>query len=145
MHILLKPILWRLISGLTYSVSYLYHTPLTQHMEYKQVILIRDDLKLPKGKMAAQAAHASVEAVLKSDQTMIKKWRAQGMGKIALKVDSEKELYKYIQMAKDEGFVTSIITDAGKTVVAPGTVTCGAIGPDLTAKIDLVSGKLKMM
>ena len=114
-------------------------------MELKQVILIRADLKLPKGKMAAQAAHASVEAVLRSDQSEIKKWRANGMGKIALKVDSEKELYRYIQTAKDEGLVTSIITDAGKTVVAPGTVTCGAIGPSATEKIDLITGKLKMV
>lgn len=114
----------------------------------KQVILIRNDLKLPKGKMAAQAAHASVDAVLKSikkDKDKVSEWRAEGMAKIAVKVDSEKELYKYIQEAKDAGINTSIITDAGKTTVEPGTVTCGAIGPDDDEKIDEITGELKLI
>lgn len=114
-------------------------------MPLKQVILIRDDLKLPKGKLAAQAAHASVEAVLKSDKDKIKEWRMNGMGKIALKVADKKELYKFLQEAKDAGFVTALITDAGKTVVAPGTETCMAIGPDEEEKIDSITGKLKLL
>lgn len=113
--------------------------------EYKQIILMRADLKLPKGKMAAQAAHASVEATLKSTEKMIATWRKEGMQKIVLKVADEKELYKYIQMAKEARMVTSIITDAGHTVVEPGTVTCGAIGPDEEKRIDKITGKLPMM
>lgn len=110
----------------------------------KQVILIRQDLKLPKGKAVAQGAHASVDAVLKSDKDIVKKWKQQGMAKIALKVENEKELYKYIQSAKDNGLITSIITDAGRTVVAPGTTTCGAIGPEEDSKIDVIVGDLKL-
>jgi len=111
----------------------------------KQAILVRADLKLPKGKTAAQAAHASVEAVLKSDKDIIRKWRNEGMAKIVLKVDDEKELYKYLQQAKDSNLTTSIITDAGKTVVAPGTTTCGAIGPDEENKIDNIIKNLKLL
>lgn len=114
-------------------------------MEYKQVILIRDDLKLPKGKMAAQAAHASVDAVLKASKNDLSAWKMQGQKKIALKVADDKELFRYIQQAKDMGLTTSVITDAGHTVVEPGTVTCGAIGPNEESKIDLISAKLKMM
>ena len=62
--------------------------------DYKQVILIRTDLKLPKGKMAAQSAHASTEAVLRSHKDDISKWRNQGMKKVVLKVDNQKELIK---------------------------------------------------
>lgn len=113
-------------------------------MEYKQVILIRQDLQLPKGKAAGQCAHAAVEAVLKSDSDIIKKWRHIGQKKIVLKVKDEKELYKYIQQAKDSGLTTSLISDAGKTVIEPGTVTCGAIGPDDEEKIDLITGELGM-
>ena len=113
-------------------------------MDYKQVILIREDLKLPKGKMAAQSAHASVDAVLKCNKEMVSKWRNQGMGKIVVKVNDEKDLYKYIQEAKDAGIPTSIITDAGRTVVEPGTVTCGAIGPDNSEDIDRITGFLKL-
>ncbi len=114
-------------------------------MPLKQVILIRNDLKLPKGKMAAQAAHASVEAVLKSDKNIVKEWRSEGMGKIVVKVEDKKELYKYLQLAKDTGLTTALITDAGKTVVAPGTETCLAIGPDEEEKIDNVTGELKLV
>lgn len=119
-------------------------------MEYKQVILVRSDLKMPKGKIAAQAAHASVDAVLKqlsgsSGREAVKNWRMAGMKKIAVKVQDEKELYKYIQQAKDAGLVTSIITDAGKTVVAPGTVTCGAIGPDEEEDIDKITEKIPLL
>ncbi|MBR9690337.1 peptidyl-tRNA hydrolase [Candidatus Woesearchaeota archaeon] len=113
--------------------------------DYKQVILARADLKLPKGKLAAQAAHASVEAVLKADENKVKAWRAQGQKKVVLKVTDEKELVKFFQQAKDVGFVASLITDAGKTVIAPGTKTCVAIGPGLEEEIDALTGELKMM
>ena len=113
--------------------------------EYKQVILIRQDLKLPKGKIAAQAGHACVDAVLKlvngrsaDDKDIVKQWRAQGMKKIALKVTDEKELYKYVQQAKDIGLITAVITDAGKTIVAPGTITCAAIGPNDEEQVDKI-------
>jgi PTH2 family peptidyl-tRNA hydrolase len=114
-------------------------------MSLKQLILVREDLKLPKGKMAAQCAHASVEAVLKSDKAMVKEWRSEGMGKIVVKVEDKKELYKYLQIAKDSGLITALITDAGKTVIAPGTETCLGIGPDEEEKIDRITGSLKLM
>ena len=111
----------------------------------KQVILVRQDLKLPKGKLAAQAAHASVEAVLKSDSKMVNSWRKEGMAKIVLKVKDEKELIKYFQQAKEEGLTVSLITDAGRTVIAPGTKTCAAIGPDDEEKIDKITGKISLL
>jgi len=114
-------------------------------MSYKQVILVREDLKLPKGKLAAQVAHASVEAVLESDKTIVKNWRNEGMKKIVLKVKDLKELRKYMQFAKDADLTTALITDAGKTVVSPGTITCCAIGPNTDVDIDAVTESLKMM
>jgi len=113
-------------------------------MELKQVIIIREDLKLPKGKTAAQCAHASVEAVLRSDKRKINAWRKEGMGKIVLKVKDLAELREYNEFAKSNGLVTAVITDAGKTTVAPGTITCIAIGPDLEEKIDKITSKLKL-
>ena len=112
---------------------------------YKQVILVRHDLKLPSGKLAVQAAHASVEAVLKTDKKTLTAWRKEGMPKIVLKVKDEKELLKYLQLAKDAGLITALITDAGKTVVAPGTITCAAFGPDKEEQIDAVTGKLPLL
>ena len=111
----------------------------------KQVILVRNDLKMPKGKLSAQVSHSSVEAVLKSDKDNVKEWRKEGMMKIILRVDSEKELLKYNQEAKDSGLITSLITDAGKTFFKEPTRTCLAIGPDKDEKIDKITGKLKLI
>lgn len=113
--------------------------------ELKQVILVRDDLKLPKGKMAAQCAHASVEAVMRSDKHKLGDWLDMGQKKVVLKVADEKELIKYFQKAKDLGFTASLITDAGRTVLAPNTKTAVAIGPDNELEIDKLTGNLKMM
>jgi len=114
-------------------------------MNYKQVILVRDDLKLPKGKLASQVAHASLEAVSKSDKKLIEKWKKEGAKKVVLKVNDEKELFKHKQMAEDSGLKTALIKDAGHTVVDAGTVTSLGIGPDEEEKIDKVTGKLKMV
>lgn len=111
----------------------------------KQVIIVRSDLKLPKGKMAAQVAHASVEAVLRSDKVKVKEWRASGMMKVVVKVKDKKELFEYKRLAEAHLLTLAVITDAGKTVIAPGTVTCMAIGPDDEEKIDNVSGELKLL
>ena len=114
-------------------------------MPYKQVILVREDLKLPKGKLSSQVAHASVDATLKSNKKMVDLWKKEGGKKIVLKVKDEKELFKYKQMAEDNGLKTALITDAGHTVLEPGTITCLGIGPDEEEKIDKITGKLKMM
>ncbi len=114
-------------------------------MVYKQVILVRQDLKLPKGKACAQAAHASVEAVLKSDEATVRKWRVEGMAKIVLKVKDEKELVSYFQKAKDAGIVASLITDAGHTVVEPGTKTCAGLGPETEGILDSLTGDLPLL
>ena len=114
-------------------------------MGYKQVILLRQDLKLPLGKASSQVAHASVDATLKSDKKIVDLWKKDGGKKIVLKVKDEKELFKYKQMAEDNGLKTALIQDAGHTVVEPGTITCLGIGPDEEDKIDSVTGKLKMM
>lgn len=114
-------------------------------MELKQVILIRNDLGMSKGKIAAQAAHAAVEATLKSEKAIVSKWRQNGMKKITLRVESKEELFKYLQQAKDFNLITGLITDAGKTEIAPGTATCLAIGPDDENKIDQITGNLKSL
>jgi PTH2 family peptidyl-tRNA hydrolase len=114
-------------------------------MVYKQVILVREDLKLPKGKMAAQVAHAAVESVLRSDKEKVLSWRAEGMPKIVLGVKDLKEIQDFQVKAKKEKLVASLITDAGRTVVEPGTVTCLGIGPDKEEKIDKLTKDLKLI
>lgn len=114
-------------------------------MAFKQVILARHDLKLSKGKLAVQVAHASVECVLKSQKNKVDAWRNEGMKKVVLKVKDLEELHKFIQQANNEGLITALITDAGLTELPAGTTTCLGIGPDAEEKIDKVSGKLKLV
>lgn len=114
-------------------------------MSFKQAILVRKDLDLPKGKLAAQVAHAAVECVLRADKKNVKEWREEGMPKVVLKVASLKELQKFNQDAKDMGFTTALITDAGRTVVEPGTVTCLGIGPEDEENLDKLIHALKLL
>ena len=111
----------------------------------KQVILVRQDLQLPKGKMAAQVAHAAVDCALKSDKRKLQMWLDEGMPKVVLKVADEKQLREYLRKANNAGLVTSIITDAGHTVVEPGTTTCLGIGPEEDTAIDKLTSDLKLM
>ncbi|MFT4249950.1 MAG: peptidyl-tRNA hydrolase Pth2 [Candidatus Woesearchaeota archaeon] len=111
----------------------------------KQAILVVNSLKLPKGKLAAQVAHAAVEAAHRADKEDYKLWRSTGMAKIVLKVPDEKSLHKHVQAAKEATLPTATITDAGKTVVAPGTVTCAAIGPAAEETIDSITADLALL
>ncbi|MBI5797585.1 peptidyl-tRNA hydrolase [Candidatus Woesearchaeota archaeon] len=111
----------------------------------KQVILVRMDLKMEKGKLSVQVAHAAVEATLASTKEAVKEWRKEGMKKVSLKVTDLREMMKYKKMAEEAGLVTALITDAGKTVFNKPTVTCLAIGPDSEKKIDSITGDLKML
>jgi len=113
--------------------------------EYKQVILLRTDLKMGIGKAAAQVAHASVEAVLKSKKSNMQLWKAQGMKKIVLKVKNLQELHHYKEQAKKNKLTTALIKDAGHTVLKPGTITALAIGPDEETKVDAITDKLQTL
>ncbi len=113
--------------------------------KFKQAILIRTDLKMNKGKIATQAAHASVEAVLRSDPATIRAWRIEGMKKIVLKVYSKKELFEYKEKADKYGIINAVIQDAGKTQVKAGSVTALAIGPAKNEKIDDLISDLHLL
>jgi len=114
----------------------------------KQAIVVRNDLKMGKGKAAAQVAHASLAA---AEQAQAKRprwyeeWKAEGQAKIVLKVDSEGELDELFSLAKAAGLPASIIQDRGLTQVEPGTVTCLGVGPGPDADVDKVTGKLKLL
>ncbi|MFH1398791.1 MAG: peptidyl-tRNA hydrolase Pth2 [Candidatus Woesearchaeota archaeon] len=113
--------------------------------EWKQVILVRMDLKMPKGKLAAQVGHASVGAMLESPKDVVKEWLGSGGKKVVLKVKDEAELLSFEKLARREKLKTALIQDAGHTVLEPGTITCLGIGPDAEEKIDKVTGRLKML
>jgi len=116
-----------------------------QSVFMKQAIIIRTDLKMDKGKIAAQAAHASVTAFMNTPAAQRKEWLETGMKKIVLKVNSREELFNIFNSAKKQKLPAALITDAGKTQIEPGSHTAVGIGPASEAKIDNLAGHLKLL
>lgn len=109
----------------------------------KQVIVIRKDLKLGKGKIAAQSAHA---AILASDKSKFKKeWKKEGQKKVVVFCQNLQELLSLCEAAENHELPTAIVKDAGLTQIEKGTITCIGIGPDMEDKINQVTGKLKLL
>ncbi len=112
-------------------------------MDLKQAIIVRSDLGMGKGKLAAQAAHAAVSAADKSPYK--RDWVAEGQRKVVLKVTSEAQLIEVMRVATLEGLATAMIEDAGRTQIPSGTKTAVGIGPALEKDIDHVTEKLKLL
>ncbi len=113
--------------------------------EYKQVIVVRDDLKLSRGKLAVQVAHAALLGYEMVDNTIREKWKKEGQKKIVLKVNSLAELMKIYEKAKKDGLPVAYVRDAGLTEVEPGTITAVVIGPHISKRIDKITGNLPLL
>jgi len=114
----------------------------------KQVIVVRKDLDMGIGKIAAQVGHACVlgaENVRKSHHEWYHQWENAGQEKIVLKVSSLSELEDVKTNAISLGLPWSEVTDAGHTQIEPGTVTCISIGPAPEETIDKVTKDLKLL
>jgi len=111
----------------------------------KQVIVVNESLNLPRGKLSAQVAHASVASFLVSQPSFQKIWLEVGMPKVVLSAHSEEEVLAIYKSAHDASLPTQLIKDAGKTVVSAGTITCVGIGPAQEADIDKITGSLKLI
>ena len=112
----------------------------------KQVLLIRKDLGMRRGKEIAQGAHASMKAVLENmEDARVKEWLSGAFTKVALVVNSEDELLGLLEEAKNRGLIAALITDSGRTEFnGVPTNTVVAIGPDTYENIDAVTGHLKL-
>ena len=112
---------------------------------YKQCIVVRNDLKLSKGKLAAQVAHASLSAFLNANILVRRKWFKCGQKKVVLKVSSLNELLNMEKKVSKSKLPYSLIKDAGLTHIPPGTITTLGIGPEREDRIDGITGHLKML
>lgn len=132
----------------------------TAKKDTKQVIIVRKDLKMRKGKMVAQGAHASLKAIL--DRSSIKNpesnalviemtpemkdWIGGIFTKICVSVNSEQELLDVYQKAQNAGLICSLIQDAGLTEFGGvPTYTAVAIGPANSKDINKITGLLKLL
>ena len=134
--------------------------------ETKQIIVIRKDLNMRKGKAIAQGAHASMAvffnlmkdpnsgAITKNNETFhyefksaseaVNNWITVRFKKICVYVNSEQELLDIYEQAKAKGLLCSLIKDAGLTEFKEPTHTAVAIGPDWDENIDPLTGHLPL-
>lgn len=133
-------------------------------MNIKQVIIVRKDLNMRKGKLAAQVAHASLKVLLDHSEkidygdwgveykieaeknTPLYMWLCGAFTKVVLYVDNEIELIEIYNRVKNEHIQYALVIDSGKTEFnnVP-TKTCLAVGPDFSGKIDKITGHLKLL
>ncbi|MFX1309213.1 MAG: peptidyl-tRNA hydrolase Pth2 [Promethearchaeota archaeon] len=116
--------------------------------EYKQVILVRTDLKMGTGKKCAQSCHASVSAsdlVRIQNKVVWKNWKNSGQKKVVLKINSMDQLKELIVKLESNKILYFIVNDAGLTQLTPGTTTAVGIGPVLSTEIDKITGDLKLL
>jgi len=122
----------------------------------KQVIVMRNDLNMRKGKMISQGCHSSLSFLSKrvfekkdgdpyfSDAEL--EWFKGSFAKVCVRVNSEEELLEIYNKAKEAGLEVHLITDSGKTEFhGVSTRTCLAIGPDYSEKIDKITGHLQLL
>lgn len=136
--------------------------PVDPTRTHKQVIILRNDLNMRKGKMIAQGAHASLKAVLDTgtvrevdgrrclviplDDDRVGPWVEGKFAKIAVRADSEAELLALHEAAQAAGAVSALIQDAGLTEFGGvPTYTALAIGPGRKEALDPLTGNLKLL
>jgi len=112
---------------------------------YKQIIVIRNDLKISKGKLIAQCCHAAISAVKKTTGRKFIIWDRSGQKKVILKAKNLDELLKLKNKCRKLKITHALISDAGLTELKPGTITAMAIGPEKEAKMDKVTGSLPLL
>ncbi len=114
---------------------------------YKMVIAVRTDLRMGRGKTAAQVAHAAVSALeeaRKEHRDWVEAWLSEGQCKIAVKVHSEKELQELKEQAVSLCLPSVLICDRGLTQVPANTTTCIGIGPCPAELVDRLTRQLKL-
>lgn len=110
----------------------------------KQAIVVRSDLGMGTGKLAAQVAHASLKAYDAASDEARSAWTDGGQKKIVLKGTSADQLEELADQARIDGVVHALVRDAGHTQLDPGTLTALAVGPAPEPDVDRVTGDLSL-
>lgn len=117
--------------------------------EVKVMLVVRTDLGMTKGKIAAQCGHATLACYKSlssspSGLSLLAKWEKNGQPKIAVQCKSEDELEMLQAQAVSLGLCAKVVHDAGRTQIAAGSATVlGVVGPK--GVVDSVTGGLKLL
>ena len=110
----------------------------------KMVLVVRMDLHMSAGKVAAQCVHAALGCTRISDSRDIASWEQGGEPVVCLKCDSLGQLDELAARAAAAGLRSYIVHDAGRTEVASGSQTVLAIGPAKISLVNAITGHLKL-
>ncbi|TWU75691.1 hypothetical protein ED733_007433 [Metarhizium rileyi] len=121
--------------------------------ECKLILVVRTDLGMTKGKIAAQCSHATLacykalgrSAPDSAERKLLRRWEKRGQAKIAVQVKSEAELMDLRLRALDAGLTVEVIQDAGRTQIDPGSLTVLGVGPAPKSAVDKITGHLKLL
>ena len=111
----------------------------------KQVIVVNRSLALPKGKLAAQVAHAAIGAFIAAGTEAQVAWLQVGMPKIVVYAADADALVKLEARAREQQIPADLVHDAGRTVIPAGTITCLGLGPALADVLDPITGELPLV
>ena len=111
----------------------------------KQVIVVNRSLVLPKGKLAAQVAHAAVGAFVAASAQAQAAWLHAGMPKIVVYAADADTLLDLEAIARARQIPTCLVHDAGRTVIPAGTITCLELGPSPADVLDRLTGALPLV
>jgi len=117
-------------------------------VEIKQVMVVRRDLGMGTGKIAAQVAHASLMAAKRAEERKpdwFAEWFDGGQAKVVVKVQSLEQLMEVKKHADSLKLPVSLVHDSGRTQLEPGTATCVGIGPAPEDLVNKVTDKLKLL
>ena len=112
---------------------------------YKMIIVIRSDIEMSVGKIAAQSSHAAVSALDAADKKTVSAWKKEGQKKVVVQARNEKELFELKAKCGKHKVSCSLVIDAGLTELIPGTATALAIGPEKEEKINKITGSLPLL
>ncbi|KAI3327710.1 PTH2-domain-containing protein [Xylariaceae sp. AK1471] len=124
--------------------------------ECKLVLVVRTDLGMTKGKIAAQCSHATLACYktlsrsasrqpTSAEAKILQRWERLGQAKIAVQVKSQDELLTLMGKARSLGITAEVIQDAGRTQIDPGSLTVLGVGPAPKSLVDQVTGGLKLL
>jgi peptidyl-tRNA hydrolase, PTH2 family len=111
----------------------------------KQVIVVNRSLALPKGKLAAQVAHAAVGAFVAASTQAQVAWLHVGMPKIVVYAADDDALVQLEQAAREQQIPACLVHDAGQTVLPAGTISCLGLGPTSAETVDRLTGGLPLV
>ena len=114
--------------------------------EYVIYMIVRNDLKMGKGKIAAQCGHAIQYLTIAAMNTEeFRKYYRGAHAKICLKVQTEAELDQIRDYCNENGIINYQVVDAGRTQIAPNSKTVLGVGPILKSKVPVIISELKLL